>query len=95
MTSREEQISLAAETLIEDLLANVQGDARELRDFAQRIRQALALGLLEADPDALTTFEARMQALLELTRVTAIKEQKEVILKTMKTGFKIASILIG
>jgi hypothetical protein len=94
MADKQRLVKDAALALIMDIKESVGTDLREIQDFATRIQEAFELGLLSGDPDAVTLFEARTKALLELTRITAVQDKKEIILKSAITGFKVARTIL-
>ena len=69
-------------------------EAREIRDLGIQIETAFEMAVLSGDEDALATLEARMKALLELSRLTAIRIKEEAIMQSVITAFQITKALL-
>jgi len=93
---------MTPETILKEsgkaLLAHIKEltttEAREIQDLATQIETAFEMAVLSGEDDALGTLEARMKALLELSRLTAIRIKEEAIMQSVLTAAKIAKSLI-
>lgn len=90
----EELIKESGKALLSHIRELTGTEAREIRDLALQIETAFEMSVLSGAEDALSTLEARMKALLELSRLTAIRIKQEAIMQAVILGFKITKALL-
>ena len=91
-----------AETVIKEsgkaLLGHIREltgtEAREIQDLVGQIEVAFEMAVLSGSATAMEDLTARTKALIELSRLTAIRIKEEAILQSVLTGAKIVKSLL-
>ena len=90
----EKLIKESSKALLDHIQSLTATEAREIRDLAMQIETAFEMALLSGAEDAAETLQARTKALLELSRLTAIRIKEEAVMQAVLTGFKITKSLL-
>lgn len=90
----EEVLKESGKALLAHIREVTATEAREIQDLAGQIETAFEMAVLSGDEDALATLEARTKALLELSRLTAIRIKEEAIMQSVLTAAKVAKAII-
>lgn len=90
----EEVLKESGKALLAHIREVTATEAREIQDLAGQIETAFEMAVLSGDENALATLEARTKALLELSRLTAIRIKEEAIMQSVLTAAKVAKAII-
>lgn len=90
----EEVVKESGNALLAHIKEITATEAREIQDLAGQIETAFEMAVLSGQDDALEVLEARTKALLELSRLTAIRIKEEAIMQSVLTAAKIAKAII-